>query len=102
VDGRNKSGHDASTIVTTGLDPVVHAEVSNTRRCRMDCRVKPGNDTCQIPGMITIHIDTDACPVKQEIYRVAERHARKGTALGAPRQARYLSSIASTARIVGR
>jgi uncharacterized protein len=31
--------------------------------------------------MITIYIDADACPVKQEIYRVAERYARKGTAL---------------------
>ena len=31
--------------------------------------------------MISIYIDADACPVKQEIYRVAERHARKGTAL---------------------
>jgi len=30
---------------------------------------------------ISIHIDADACPVKQEIYRVAERHALKGTAL---------------------
>ena len=31
--------------------------------------------------MITLFIDADACPVKQEIYRVAERHALKGTAL---------------------
>ena len=31
--------------------------------------------------MITLFIDADACPVKQEIYRVAERHAGKGTAL---------------------
>jgi len=31
--------------------------------------------------MITIYIDADARPVKQEIYRVAERHAGKGTAL---------------------
>jgi uncharacterized protein len=31
--------------------------------------------------MIAIYIDADACPVKQEIYRVAERHARKGTAV---------------------
>src|ERR1700723_2530291 len=31
--------------------------------------------------MIALFIDADACPVKQEIYRVAERHARKGTAL---------------------
>ncbi len=27
------------------------------------------------------HIDADACPVKQEIYRVAERHAGKGVRL---------------------
>jgi uncharacterized protein YaiI (UPF0178 family) len=31
--------------------------------------------------MIAIYIDADACPVKQEIYRVAERHALKGIAL---------------------
>ena len=31
--------------------------------------------------MITLFIDADACPVKQEIYRVAERRAQKGTAL---------------------
>ena len=31
--------------------------------------------------IITLYIDADACPVKQEIYRVAERHARKGVAL---------------------
>ena len=30
---------------------------------------------------IAIYIDADACPVKQEIYRVAERHALKGTAM---------------------
>jgi uncharacterized protein YaiI (UPF0178 family) len=31
--------------------------------------------------MIALFIDADACPVKQEIYRVAERHALKGTAI---------------------
>src|SRR5277367_6820045 len=31
--------------------------------------------------MISLLIDADACPVKQEIYRVAERHALKGTAI---------------------
>src|SRR5580693_286772 len=31
--------------------------------------------------MIAIYIDADACPVKQEVYRVAERHAGKGVAL---------------------
>ena len=30
---------------------------------------------------ISIYIDADACPVKQEIYRVAERHALKGVVL---------------------
>jgi len=31
--------------------------------------------------MITVFVDADACPVKQEVYRVAERHAGKGVAL---------------------
>ena len=31
--------------------------------------------------MITLLIDADACPVKQEVYRVAERHLLKGTAI---------------------
>ena len=30
---------------------------------------------------IAIYIDADACPVKQEVYRVAERHLLKGAAL---------------------
>ena len=30
---------------------------------------------------IVIYIDADACPVKQEMYRVAERHVLKGAAL---------------------
>ena len=33
------------------------------------------------PKPIAIYVDADACPVKQEVYRVAERHARKGVAL---------------------
>jgi hypothetical protein len=32
------------TIVTTGLDPVVHADLPGKRRCRMDCPIKSGND----------------------------------------------------------
>jgi hypothetical protein len=38
------------SVVTTGLDPVVHVEVQRSktsdvmRLSRMDCRVKPGND----------------------------------------------------------
>jgi len=30
---------------------------------------------------LSLCIDADACPVKQEIYRVAERHAAKGVVL---------------------
>ena len=33
------------------------------------------------PKPITIYIDADACPVKNEAYHVAERHALKGVAL---------------------
>jgi uncharacterized protein len=31
--------------------------------------------------MISLYIDADACPVKNEVYRVAERHALKGIAI---------------------
>jgi uncharacterized protein len=54
VDGRDKPGHDGPRAAHTRL-PIV--------------------------ALISIYIDADACPVKQEIYRVAERHAGKGTAL---------------------
>jgi uncharacterized protein YaiI (UPF0178 family) len=30
---------------------------------------------------ITLYVDADACPVKQEVYRVAERFIMRGTAL---------------------
>lgn len=33
------------------------------------------------PGSITIYVDADACPVKNEVYRVAERHVLRGLAL---------------------
>jgi uncharacterized protein YaiI (UPF0178 family) len=32
-------------------------------------------------AIISFYIGADACPVKQEIYRVAEGHAGKGVAL---------------------
>ena len=34
-----------------------------------------------MPRAITIYVDADACPVKAEVYRVAERFMRRGTAL---------------------
>jgi uncharacterized protein len=34
-----------------------------------------------MPSPITLYVDADACPVKQEVYRVAERFAHRGTAL---------------------
>jgi uncharacterized protein YaiI (UPF0178 family) len=33
------------------------------------------------PHTISLYVDADACPVKAEIYRVAERHALKGIAI---------------------
>ena len=33
---------------------------------------------------ISIFVDADACPVKAEIYRVAERFALKGVAITQP------------------
>jgi hypothetical protein len=38
------------------------------------------SSSLRLSNPITIYVDADACPVKQEIYRVAERHARKGIA----------------------
>jgi uncharacterized protein YaiI (UPF0178 family) len=37
--------------------------------------------TAPQPKPIAIYIDADACPVKPEVYRVAGRHALKGTTL---------------------
>ena len=34
-----------------------------------------------MPSPILLFVDADACPVKQEIYRVAERFVRRGAAL---------------------
>jgi uncharacterized protein len=34
-----------------------------------------------VPKAIAIYIDADACPVKPEVYRVAERHTLKGAQL---------------------
>ncbi len=34
-----------------------------------------------MPSPITLYIDADACPVKAEVYRVAERFIMRGTAL---------------------
>ena len=34
-----------------------------------------------MPSPVLLFIDADACPVKHEVYRVAERFVRRGTAL---------------------
>lgn len=46
----------------------------------MDARPKAGHDV-EMPKPIAIYVDADACPVKAEVYRVAERHAQKGVML---------------------
>ncbi len=33
------------------------------------------------PHTISLYVDADACPVKAEIYRVADRHAQRGVAI---------------------
>ena len=33
------------------------------------------------PHTISLYVDADACPVKAEIYRVAERHVQRGVAI---------------------
>jgi hypothetical protein len=33
-----------SAFVMPGLDPGIQADATNSRTCRLDCRVKPGND----------------------------------------------------------
>src|SRR5215218_3723610 len=40
-------------------------------------RLSPRNAERMDPSPITIYVDADACPVKQEVYRVAERHGLK-------------------------
>jgi uncharacterized protein len=54
----------------------------------VDGRDKPGHDGVRYEQSefmavktISIYIDADACPVKSEVYRVAERYALKGVAL---------------------
>jgi hypothetical protein len=31
-------------FVITGLDPVIHADVRPSRKCKMEGRIKPGHD----------------------------------------------------------
>jgi uncharacterized protein YaiI (UPF0178 family) len=38
-------------------------------------------DSSRMSEPISLYIDADACPVKDEVYRVAERHLLKGVAL---------------------
>jgi uncharacterized protein YaiI (UPF0178 family) len=52
--------------------------------CRAKSPVRTCGETdrsCERAMMIAIYLDADACPVKQEVYRVAERHLLKGAAL---------------------
>lgn len=52
---------------------------ASTKQKRHDARTDLV--TSPAPTPITIYVDADACPVKQETYRVAERHALRGVAL---------------------
>ena len=70
-------------------DVIVHRVVPSAAKARR-ARIKLGLSRALGKGVssvlppskpITLYIDADACPVKQEMYRVAERHALKGVAL---------------------
>ena len=41
----------------------------------------PDNPQSAPPHTISLYVDADACPVKAEIYRVAERHVQRGVAI---------------------
>ena len=45
-------------------------------RIASDCVIRR-----HMPEPISLYIDADACPVKDEVYRVAERHLERGVAL---------------------
>ena len=64
----------SSTHVHNRIDLSIVCLTANVDNSRIECGT-------HAMATISLYIDADACPVKQEIYRVAERHARKGTAL---------------------
>jgi|SRR4029077_1986828 hypothetical protein len=61
-------------FVTTGLDPVVHADSLNTLRCRMDCRVEPGNDEEWLHGKFASPYWREAEGRVRALYRPRARH----------------------------
>jgi hypothetical protein len=60
--------------VTTGLDPVVHAEPPNERRGRIDRRVKPGNDDNlgNVPSS-----EPPSATLREEVNSLSERRYPK-------------------------
>jgi uncharacterized protein YaiI (UPF0178 family) len=63
--------------VIAGVGPQTHCLATNDG-CE---RVPSAYNEEMAPSPITLYIDADACPVKQEVYRVAERFVARGTAL---------------------
>ena len=49
----------------------------NSGRFALALRACEGRFMTNAAGTIAIYVDADACPVKPEIYRVAERHRLK-------------------------
>jgi uncharacterized protein len=58
------------------------ADLSYEGVLQRDTNVGTGTlDVEQMAQPIAIYVDADACPVKSEVYRVAERHLGRGVAL---------------------
>ena len=69
-------------VVTTWLDPVVHADWPNVRRGLMDCRIKSGNDEALdlvMPGLVPgIHVlEAAKKDVDGRVKCLAWRHPRR-------------------------
>src|SRR5271170_6143366 len=77
---------DAVASIGHKINPATPHEPIKTRRgwpgqARTGRALGPTTSGNKALAIMTVFIDADACPVKQETYRVAERHAPKGIAL---------------------
>ena len=84
--GESRRGFDEDTFRDGTVRTPSTAPMLAIRSTAAEMRVVIlSSERCELspapPKPITIYVDADACPVKQEIYRVAERHALKGVAL---------------------
>ena len=75
--------HSASKTRVNALmaPPQDEAEIEHRVKGGYGTRARSRVVTPACPRPITLYVDADACPVKQEIYRVAERFVARKTTL---------------------